>query len=92
MGSLLLSLGPNVHTTLCVPSNCGVSVSPSPVEVHLTAVSRLSLDVGYLSLVSSSVFLSVVVQQLAVILVLSQEGVSTRPTPPSWTNLSYFFL
>ena len=33
MGSLLLPLGPNEHTTLCVPSKSGVSVSPSPVEV-----------------------------------------------------------
>ena len=33
MGSLLLPVGPNVHTTLCVPSKSGLSVSPSPVEV-----------------------------------------------------------
>ena len=33
MGSLLLPLGPDAHTTLCVPSKSGVSVSPSPVEV-----------------------------------------------------------
>ena len=33
MGSLLLPLGPNAHTTLCVPSKNGVSVSPSPVKV-----------------------------------------------------------
>ena len=33
VGSLLLPLGPDVHTTLCVPSKSGVSVSPSPVEV-----------------------------------------------------------
>ena len=33
MGSLLLPLGPDVHTTLCVPSKRGVSVSPSPVKV-----------------------------------------------------------
>ena len=33
MGSLLLPLGPQAHTTLCVPSKSGVSVSPSPVEV-----------------------------------------------------------
>ena len=33
MGSLLLPLGPDAHTTLCVPSKNGVSVSPSPVEV-----------------------------------------------------------
>ena len=31
--SLLLPLGPDVHTTLCVPSKGGVFVSPSPVEV-----------------------------------------------------------
>ena len=33
MGSLLLPLGPDAHTTLCVPSKSGVFVSPSPVEV-----------------------------------------------------------
>ena len=33
MGSLLLPLGPDVHTTLCVPSKSGVSVSLSPVQV-----------------------------------------------------------
>ena len=33
MGSLLLPLGPDAHTTLCVPSKSGVSVSPSPAEV-----------------------------------------------------------
>ena len=33
MGSLLLPLGPDAHTTLCVPSKSGVSVSLSPVEV-----------------------------------------------------------
>ena len=39
-------------------------------------------------LVSSSVFLSMIVQQLAVIPVLLQEGESTRPSaPPSRTNL-----
>ena len=32
-GSLLLPLGPDVHTTLCVPSKSEVSLSPSPVEV-----------------------------------------------------------
>ena len=32
LGSLLLPLGPNVHTTLYVPSKSGVSVSPSSVE------------------------------------------------------------
>ena len=39
-------------------------------------------------LVSSSVFLSMFVQQLVVIPVLSREGVSARPsTVPSWTSL-----
>ena len=30
MGSLLLPLCPDAHTTLCVPSKSGVSASPSP--------------------------------------------------------------
>ena len=33
MGHCSFPLGPVVHTTLCVPSKSGVSVSPSPVEV-----------------------------------------------------------
>ena len=33
MGSLLLPLCPDVHTTLCVTSKSGVSVSLSPVKV-----------------------------------------------------------
>ena len=33
MASLLIPLGPNAHTTLCVPSTSGVSVSPSPAKV-----------------------------------------------------------
>ena len=33
MGSLLLPLGHNAHTPLCVPSKSGVSVSRSPVKV-----------------------------------------------------------
>ena len=33
MRSLLLPPGPDAHTTLCVPSRSGVSVSLSPVEV-----------------------------------------------------------
>ena len=44
-------------------------------------------------LMSSSVFLSMIVQQLVVIPVLLQEGVSAHPsTPPSWTNLSVIVL
>ena len=40
---------------------------------------------GVSSLVKFSVFLSMIVQQPVVILVLSQEGVRARPsTPPSW--------
>ena len=33
MGSLSFPLGPDVHTTLCVPSKNEVSVAPSPVKV-----------------------------------------------------------
>ena len=40
---------------------------------HLAEASSLSLDMGYLFLVGSSILLSMVVQQLVVILVLSQE-------------------
>ena len=43
---------------------------------HLAAGSSLSLDMGYLFLVGSSILLLMVVQQLAVILVLSQEEMS----------------
>ena len=41
MGSLLLPLDPNAHTTLCVPSKSGVSVSPSPVKVLQSNPTRL---------------------------------------------------
>ena len=54
--------------------------------------SPLSLDVGYLFLVSSSVFLSMIVQQLFVIPVLSQEGVSTRPSTLPSLLLCQIFL
>ena len=55
---------------------------------HLTVGSSLSLDMGDLFfLVGSSILLSMVVQQLAVILVLLQEEVSACPsTLPSWTE------
>ena len=47
---------------------------------------------GVSFLVSSSVFLSMIVQQLVVLLVFSQEGVKARPfTPPSWSN-SHIYL
>ena len=53
-----------------LPSHCGFS-------------SVLGREVS--SLVKSSVFLSMIVQQPVVILVFSQEGVRARPsTPPSW--------
>ena len=43
---------------------------------------------GVSSLVKSRVFLSMIVQQPVVVLVLSQEGVRARPsTPPSWLIL-----
>ena len=150
MGSLLLSPGPGVHKTLCVPSKSGVSVSPSPVEVLQSTSDSLGIlspvagptgwrawhgaqnlhssgrtSVVYLfsslwvthpagmgfdfimielflsshcsfsfvfgcgvSFFVGSIFLSMVVQPLVVILVLLQEEVSSRPsTLPSWTNL-----
>ena len=57
-----------------LPSHCGFS-------------SVFGCGVSFL--VSSSVFLSMIVQQLVVILVFSQEGVRARPsTLPSWFLLS----
>ena len=41
MGSLLLPLSPDAHTTLCVPCKSGVSVYLSPVEVLLSNPTRL---------------------------------------------------
>ena len=41
IGSLLLPLGPNVHTTLCMPFKSGVSVPPSPVKVLQSNPARL---------------------------------------------------
>ena len=53
--------------------------------------STLSLDVGYLFLVSSLILLSMVVQQLIAVLVFSQVEVSSCPSPlPSWTRLLEF--
>ena len=46
---------------------------------HLTEASSLSLNVKYLFLVGSSILLSMVVQQLIVILMLSKEEKSARP-------------
>ena len=59
-----------------VPSHCGFS---------------FVFGCGVSFLVSSSVFLSMTVWQLAVILVFSQEEVRARPsTPPSWFLSSNF--
>ena len=159
MGSLLLPLGCDAHTTLCVPSKSGVSVSPSPVKVlqsNPASIQSLILweflfplldpqvgkpDMGlrtftpvggllwyncspvchppngygiwfycdcapptfslwvFLCLwmwgiffVRSIVFLSMIVQQLVVILVLSQEGVSAcLSTLPAILNLYCIF-
>ena len=56
-----------------LPSHCGFS---------------FVFGCGVSFLMSSSVFLSMTVQQLVVIPVFSQEGVRARPsTPPSCTNL-----
>ena len=43
--SLLLPLGPDAHTTLCVPAKSGVSVSPSPVKVLQSNPTRLGFKV-----------------------------------------------
>ena len=47
---------------------------------YLSTASSLSLDVGYLFLMGSSILLSMVVQQLVAILVFSQEKMSTHPS------------
>ena len=63
-----------------LPSHCGFS---------------FVFGCGVSFLVSSSVFLSMIVQQLVVILVFSQEGVRSRPcTPSSWfyTSVKYVIL
>ena len=60
-----------------LPSHCGFS---------------FVFGCGVSFLVSFSVFLSMTVQQLVVILVSSHEGVRARPsTPPSWFR-AYFTL
>ena len=57
-----------------------------------TRAFSLSLDVGYLFLVGSSILLSMVVQQLVAILVLSQEMNTHPSTLPSWTRSSPYTL
>ena len=49
----------------------------------LLSLCGLSLDVGYLFLVGSSILLWIAVQQLGAVLVLSQEMSSHPSTPPS---------
>ena len=61
-----------------LPSHCGFS---------------LVFGCGVSFLPSSSVFLWMIVQQLVVILVFSQEGVRARPsTLPSWLRFSWIFI
>ena len=61
-----------------LPSHCGFS---------------FVFQCGVSFLVSSSVFLSMIVQQLVVILVFSQEGVRAQPsTLPSWFLVHFTFL
>ena len=52
----------------------------------------MPLDVGYLFLVGSNIFLLMVVQQWVVILEISQEKMSTRPStlPSSRHHLHHF--
>ena len=60
-----------------LPSHCGFS---------------FVFGCGVSFLVSSSVFLSMIVQQLVVIPVLSQEGVSARPSTPSSSVVFLFII
>ena len=72
------------------PSGYGIwfycGCTPPTVSLQLL----LCLWMWGIFFVTSSVFLSMTVQQLVVIPVLSQEGVSARPsTLPSWTSTHY---
>ena len=62
---------------------------------HPSVAYSLSLDMGYIFLVDSSILLSKIVQQLVLILLLLQEEMSAHhSTPPSLTGFSeftYFF-
>ena len=65
-------------TVPLLPSHCGFS---------------FVFGCGVFFLVSFSVFLSMIVQQLVVILVFSQEGVRACPsTLPSWFTVPNFYL
>ena len=59
---------------------------------HLIEASSLSLDVGYLFLVASSVLLSIIVWECVVISVLSQEMRIHPSTLLSWTNFHCLFF
>ena len=56
------------------------------LSYRLAAACSLSLDAGYPSLVAFSVSLLIAAQQSAVILLLSQEEMSTRPSTPAILN------
>ena len=57
------------------------------LSYHLIMASSLCLNMGYPIFLGSSVFLSMVVQQLIAILVFSQEEMRAYPpTLPSWTS------
>ena len=56
---------------------------------HLIGASPLSLDVGYLSLVGASILLSMDVQQLFVILVFSQEKMSSHSSTSPYLDWTY---
>ena len=69
------------------PSSYGIwfYCDSAPPTVSSRILLCLCMWVSFL--VSSSVFLSITVQQLVVILVFSKEGVRACPsTPPSWSN------
>jgi len=69
---------------------------------HLSDASSVPVNIGFLFLVRSNILLSMVIQQLVVILVFSQEKVSTRhsqtldkkclrslhPTPSHYANVT----
>ena len=59
---------------------------------HLPGASPLPLDIGYLFLVASNIFLSMVIQQSVVILQFSQEKMRAHPsTLPFWSQTSQTF-
>ena len=80
-----------VHTRFClsplsISSSYGIlilnAISPS---YHLVGVSPFLLDVGYLFLVGSNIFLLMVVQQQVAILEIAEEKMSAQPSKlPSW--------